>query len=55
MAFTLMRVKEESEKTSLKLNNENTIMASAPITSWQVDGDKWKKWYISFYCAPKTQ
>ena len=40
----LMRVKEESEKTILKLNNENTIMASAPITSWQVDGDKWKKW-----------
>ena len=37
----LMRVKEESEKTSLKLNIQKTkIMASGPITSWQIDGDK---------------
>ena len=36
----LMKVKEESEKVSLKLNIQNTkIMASAPITSWQIDGD----------------
>ena len=35
----LMRVKEESEKVSLKLNTQNTkIMASSPITSWQIDG-----------------
>ena len=35
----LMKVKEESEKTGLKLNIEKTkIMASAPITSWQIDG-----------------
>ena len=37
----LMRVKEESEKTGLKLNIQKTkIMASGPITSWQVDGEK---------------
>ena len=35
----LMRVKEESEKTGLKLSFQNTkIMASGPITSWQIDG-----------------
>ena len=33
-------MKEESEKVSLKLNIQNTkIMASAPITSWQIDGE----------------
>ena len=37
----LMRVKEESEKAGLKLNIQNTkIMASSPITSWQIDGGK---------------
>ena len=36
----LMKVKEESEKTGLKLNIQKTkIMASCPITSWQVDGE----------------
>ena len=36
-----MRVKEESEKAGLKLNMKNTkIMASGPITSWQIDGEK---------------
>ena len=36
----LVRVKEESEKTGLKLNTQKTkIMASGPITSWQVDGE----------------
>ena len=35
-----MKVKEESEKVSLKLNISKTkIMASSPITSWQIDGD----------------
>ena len=35
-----MRVKEESEKASLKLNIQKTkIMASSPITSWQIDGE----------------
>ena len=36
----LMKVKEESEKVGLKLNIQNTkIMASSPITSWQIDGE----------------
>ena len=36
----LMKVKEKSEKAGLKLNNQNTkIMASGPITSWQIDGE----------------
>ena len=36
----LMKVKEESEKVGLKLNIQKTkIMASSPITSWQVDGE----------------
>ena len=35
-----MKVKEESEKTDLKLNIQKTkIMASSPITSWQIDGE----------------
>ena len=37
----LMKVKEESEKFGLKLNIQKTkIMASSPITSWQIDGEK---------------
>ena len=37
----LMRVKEESEKASINLNIQKTnIMASSPITSWQIDGEK---------------
>ena len=40
----LMKVKEESEKIGLKLNMKNTkIMAPSPITSWQIDGEKWKQ------------
>ena len=36
----LMKVKEESEKVGLKLNSEKTkIMASGPITLWQIDGE----------------
>ena len=36
----LMKVKEESEKAGLKLNTQTTkIMASGPITSWQIDGE----------------
>ena len=39
----LMKVKEESEKVGLKLNIQKTkIMASGPITSWQIDGDTMK-------------
>ena len=37
---SLLKVKEESEKISLKLNIQKTeIMASGPITSWQIDGE----------------
>ena len=37
----LMRVKEETEKVGLMLNNQKTkIMAFGPITSWQIDGEK---------------
>ena len=36
----MMKVKEESEKVGLKLNIQNTkVMASGPITSWQIDGE----------------
>ena len=39
----LMKVKDESEKVGLKLNIQKTkIMASGPITSWQIDGKLWK-------------
>jgi len=38
-----MKVKEESEKASLKLSIQKTkIMVSCPITSWQIEGEKWK-------------
>ena len=37
----MMKVKEESEKAGLKLNIQNTkIMASGPITSWEIDGER---------------
>ena len=40
----LMKVKEENEKTGLKLNIQKTkIIASSPITSWQIDGEKWEQ------------
>ena len=40
----LVKVKEESEKRGLKLNiPKMKIMASDPITSWQIDGEKWKQ------------
>ena len=39
----LMKVKVESEKVGLKLNiQKRKIMASSPITSWQIDGKQWK-------------
>ena len=38
----LMKVKEESEKVGLQLNIQKTkIMASGPITSWEIDGETW--------------
>ena len=50
----LMKVKEESEKVSLKLNIEKTkIMASSPITSWEIDERQWKQCQTLFWGAPK--
>ena len=46
----LMKVKEESEKAGLKLNNQKTkISAFGPITSWQIDGKQWKQWLTLFF------
>ena len=40
LKILLMKVKEESERVGLKLNTQKTkIMASGPITSWQIDGE----------------
>ena len=40
-----MTVKEEGEKAGLKLSIQKTkIMASGPITTWQIEGKKWKQW-----------
>ena len=51
----LMKVKEESEKVSLELNIQKMkIMASGPITSWQIDGETWKQWQTLFFWAPKS-
>ena len=51
----LMKVKEDSEKAGLKLNIQTTkIMASGPITSWQVDGKQWKHCQTLFFWAPKS-
>ena len=45
----LIKVKEESEKPGLKLNVQKTkIMASSPITSWQLDGEKLEQWQTIF-------
>ena len=51
----LMKMKEESEKAGLKFNIQKTkIMASGPITSWQIDGKQWKQWETLFFGAPKS-
>ena len=51
----LMKVKVESEKVTLKLNIQKTkIMASGPITSWQIDGKQCKQCQILFFWAPKS-
>ena len=50
----LMKVKEESENVGLKLNTQKTkIMASSPITSWQIDEKQWKQGQTLFWGAPK--
>ena len=51
----LMKVKEESETVGLKLNILKTnIMASGPITSWEIDGETWKQCQTLFLGAPKS-
>ena len=51
----LMKVKEESEKFGLKLNIQKTkIMASSPITSWQVDGETVETVSDFIFWAPKS-
>ena len=64
----LMKVKEESAKVGLKLNIQKTkIMASGPITSWEINGEtvsdrseerrvgkEWKQWLTLFWGAPKS-
>ena len=50
-----MKVKEESEKVGLKLNIQKTkIMASGPISSWQIDGEKMKTVTEFIWGAPKS-
>ena len=51
----LMKVKEKSEKVGLKLNIHKTkIMASGPITSWEIDGKQWKQCQTLFFWGPKS-
>ena len=51
----LMKVKEESEKVGLKLNIQKTkIMASGPITLWQIDGKAMETVTDFFWGAPKS-
>ena len=51
----LMKVKEESEKTGLKLNIQKTkITASGPITSWEIDGETVETVSDYFWGAPKS-
>ena len=51
----LMKVKVESEKVGLKLNIQKTkIMASGPITLWQIEGKQWKQCQTLFFWAPKS-
>ena len=51
----LMKVKEESEKVYLKLNIQKTkIMASGPITSWEIDWRQWKQCQTLSFWAPKS-
>ena len=50
-----MKVKEEGEKVGLKHSIQRTkIIASGPITSWQIMGRQWKQWLTLFSWAPKS-
>ena len=51
----LMKVKEKSEKVGLKLNIQKTkIIASGPITTWEIDRKRWKQSQTLFFWAPKS-
>ena len=50
----LMKVKKESEKAGIKLNIQKTRMASGPISSWQIDGEKMETVTDFFSWAPKS-
>ena len=50
----LVKVKEESEKVGLKLNIQKTkVMASSPITSWQIEEEKVEEWQIFIFLVSK--
>ena len=50
-----MKVKEESEKVGLKLNHQKMkIMASGPITSWEIDGETVERVSDFIFCAPES-
>ena len=50
-----MKVREESEKVGLKLNIQKTkVMASGPITSWEIEGKQWKQWQTLFLGGSKV-
>ena len=52
---SLLKVKEESEKVGLKLSIEKTkIMASGPITSWEIDGETMQTDKLLFSWVPKS-
>ena len=51
----LMKVKEQSDKVGLKLNIQKTkIIASGPISSWQIDAETMETVRDYFFCAPKS-
>ena len=50
-----MKVQEDSEKVGLNLNiQKSKIMASSPITTWEIDGKQWKQLQALFWGAPKS-
>ena len=54
-SLEMMKVKAESEKVGLKFNIQKMkIMASGPITSWEIDGEQWKQCQTLFFWAPKS-
>ena len=52
---SLLTKVKESEKVGLRLSIQKTkIMATSPITSWQIDGKQWKQWQTLLFWAPKS-